>query len=413
MEKVRIGVIGLGGRGIHHACMLCEMPDAEVSAVCDVRIELAEKTVARIEELCGKRPEEYSDYMLMFKNVKLDAVVVATGWQMHIPIAIEAMKNGIPAGIEVGAASSVEECHMLLETYKQTGTWCMMLQNCNYGRNELALLNMAKQNVFGELVHLECGYEHDLRHSFAQGWERNHFRLDHNLHRNGDLYPMHGLGPMMKLLKINRGNRMVSLVSMSSKSRGVKDWAKNNLPADHHIHNKAINNGDVVNTIIKCSGGETILVTHDTALPRPYSRGGKVQGTHGIWAEANINSPSGTLSSSVHIEGKTTPHEWEDFLKFIETNDYEHPIWKEYIVGGIKSGHGGMDYLLLRAFIEDGVKKGLPPFDTYDTAVLKAISPLTEKSIALGGQPVEIPDFTNGKWLTPEPAIETKYNINI
>ncbi|MCL2159760.1 MAG: gfo/Idh/MocA family oxidoreductase, partial [Oscillospiraceae bacterium] len=201
-----------------------------------------------------------------------------------------------------------------------------------------------------------------------------------------------GLGPMMKLLKINNGNRFVSLVSISSKARGLKEWAKAHLPADHHIQDKTINQGDIITTVLKCANGETLLLTHDTTLPRPYSRGGRVQGTKGIWMEDN---------KSIYIENISPEHTWENFYDFIEKYGYEHPMWAEYKNAGIKeAGHGGMDYLVVREFIKSASQKTEPPIDTYEAALLCCITPLSEKSIALGSHPVEVPDFTRGLYMT-------------
>ena len=405
MNKIKVAVIGTGGRGTFHANLLSEMDDVEVTAVCDVYSDRVNNAAESVEKIGGKRANKYTDYNTLLESEVLDGVIIATSWQTHIPIAIAAMKRGIPAGIEVGGASSVDECAALVKVYEETGKFCMILQNCNYGREEMALLNMTKKGIFGDIVHLQCGYEHDLR-SIARSKENRHYRLEHYIYRNGELYPNHGLGPMMKLLNINRGNRMVSLVSVASKSLGLKAWAKNHLPPEHYIHDCTINQGDVVNTIIKCAGGETILLTHDTTLPRPYSRAGRVQGTKGIWYEDN---------KSIHIEGESPPHEWENFYEYIKKNDCEHSLWKEYFQLGVKEqGHGGMDYLVLRAFIEGGIINSQPPIDTYESALLSAITPLSEQSIALGGHPVAIPDFTGGKWIEPfvPPASKTKYYLN-
>jgi len=403
MEKIKIAVIGVGGRGRFHAEMLSGMADVEVTAVCDVYEDRVNGAADSVEKTGGKRPNTYSDYSALLKSESLDGVVIATSWQTHIPIAVAAMKAGVPAGIEVGGVASVEDCEMLVKTYEETGKFCMILQNCNYGREELALLNMAKKGVFGEIVHAQCGYQHDLR-GIARSKENRHYRLVHYINRNGEIYPNHGLGPMMKILNINRGNRMLSLVSVASKSRGLKEWAKNNLPPEHYLQTETINQGDIVNTIIKCSGGETILLTHDTTLPRPYSRGGRVQGTKGLWYEDN---------KSIYIEGESPDHTWEDFYAYIEKNDHEHPLWKEYFALGVEErGHGGMDYLVLRAFVEDGIKKSRPPIDTYESALLSVVTPLSERSIALGGQSVPVPDFTHGNWIIPVPGEKTKYSLN-
>jgi hypothetical protein len=414
MNKIKLAVIGTGGRGTFLARTLAEMNDVEITAVCDVYEDRVNHAAEQILKISGSKPDIYADYNALVQSQsqpnsnsqskKLDGVIIATSWQTHTDIAIAAMKAGLPVGMEVGGLASLDDCRNLVQAYEETGKFCMILQNCNYGREEMALLNMTKKGVFGEIVHVQCGYLHDLR-GVARSKENRHYRLDHYLHRNGEIYPNHGLGPMMKILNINRGNRMLSLVSVSSKAAGLKAWAKDNLPPEHFMQNAAVSQGDIVNTIIKCSGGETILLTHDTTLPRPYSRGGRVQGTKGLWYEDN---------KSIHIEGESPAHEWEDFYGYIKKNDYEHPLWKEYFKTGVKEeGHGGMDYLVLRAFIEDGILQNRPPIDTYESALLSVITPLSEKSIILGSRPVEIPDFTNGKWLAaPQIPGETKYGLN-
>ena len=397
MGKLKIGVIGVNGRGLGHVDMLCDMGtdsgfpyELRVSAVCDIYQDRADRAAASVKEKTGEAAAAYTDED-EFLDAKMDAVIIATGWQTHIPIAVKAMKKGIRPAIECGGSSSLWHCFELVSAYEQTKIPCMFLENCNYGREEMALLNMTEKGVFGELIHLQCGYQHDLRSGLAKSWEDRHYRLDHHLHRNGEFYPMHGLGPMMKLLKINNGNRLLSLVSVSSKARGIKAWAKEHLPPEHHIQDKLILEGDVITTVIKCSNGETLVLTHDTSLPRPYSRGGRVQGTKGIWMEDN---------RSVYIEGISPEHEWEDFYSFIEKNNYEHPMWQEYKNSGIKSGHGGMDYLVMREFVKSAANKSEPPVDTYEAALLTSITPLSEQSIMLGSHPVEIPDFTHGLYMT-------------
>jgi predicted dehydrogenase len=361
-----------------------------VVAVCDVYSDRAERAGTLVNEKTGVTPSVYTNENDFLNDSQLQAIIIATSWQTHLPIAIKAMKKGIRPGIECGGSSSLEQCFELVSVYEQTGIPCMFLENCNYGREEMALLNMTEKGVFGELIHIQCGYQHDLR-GIADSWERRHYRLDHHIHRNGEFYPMHGLGPMMKLLKINNGNRFTSLVSVSSKARGIKDWAKEHLPPDHHIHNKAINQGDIITTILKTSNGETVLLTHDTTLPRPYSRGGRVQGTKGIWMEDN---------KSIYIDGISPVHTWENFYDFIEKYGYEHPMWAEDKISGIKSGHGGMDYLVIQEFVKSVATMSEPPIDTYEAALLTSITPLSEKSIILGSQPVEVPDFTHGLYMT-------------
>jgi len=397
MKPLKIGVIGLGGRGTWLTRLLADMSAdnsfphlISVAALCDLEEKKAQEAADAVNEKTGASPLIFTNENDFLNPDILDAVIIATSWQTHIPLAIKAMKTGIRPGIECGGAASLAQCHDLVKTFEKTGIPCMFLENCNYGREEMALSVMCEKGVFGELIHLRCGYQHDLREYLTNCVDTGNFRLTHHLHKNADTYPMHGLGPMMKLLKINRGNRFVSLVSMSSKARGLNEYAREKYPAGHPLINKTVTQGDIVTTMLKCENGETLLLTHDTTLPRPYSRSGMVQGTKGIWMEDN---------RSICIEGMSPRDEWEDFYEFIEKNGYEHPVWDEYQKSGVKEGHGGMDYLVVKEFIKCSAEKSNPPIDTYDAAVLTSITPLSEKSIILGSQPVEVPDFTNGSYM--------------
>ncbi len=315
-------------------------------------------------------------------------------------IAIDALNAGLFVASEVGGASSVEECWELIRASKKANKSCMMLENANYGREELALLNMVKNNVFGEIIHCRCGYQHDLRPEVAMGHINHHYRLDNYMHRNGDVYPTHGAGPMAKILNINRGNRFTSLVSVASKSRGLGNWISENMPGSEH-DGFDFKQGDVVTTIIKCAHGETLVISHDTTLPRPYSRGGYVQGTKGLWMEENYK---------IYLDGISPEHKWEDFKPYLEK--YEHPLWKWFLDEGIKGGHGGMDYLVLRAFVESVLAGIETPIDVYDFATWAAITPLSENSIALGGAPQAFPDFTNGLYLVRPEEDCWKYSLS-
>jgi hypothetical protein len=275
----------------------------------------------------------------------------------------------------------------------------MMLENCCYGREELTVLNMIKKGMFGEIIHCEGGYEHDLRDEVALGHENRHYRLDNYMNRNGELYPTHELGPIAKYLNINRGNRMISLTAMSSKARGINAWIKENRGEDFENANFAFAQGDIVITCIKCAHGETIVLKHDTTLPRAYSRGNLVHGTKGIWSEDKC----GCMFDG-SCEGASWGHRFTDMNEFFP--EHEHPLWKDYTAVG---GHGGIDYLVMRGFVE-AVKAGTQtPIDVYDTASWMVISCLSEDSIAMGSMPVAIPDFTNGKWIKREPYVRSKY----
>ena len=404
---VRLGIIGLGGRGRGQTKTLIQMPDVEVTCVCDVyedRIKLGQDLIKEYRPYC---PDGETDYRKVICRDDVDAVCVFTSWETHIEIAVAAMKCRKKVAIEVGGATSVEECWKLVRAKEETGIECMMLENCCYGKEEMTLLNMVKQGLFGTLVHCQGGYQHDLRDEIGLGDINRHYRQRHFLQRNAELYPTHELGPICEYLSINRGNRMVSLVAMASKAAGLHEWLMENRK-DSPLANAQVNQGDIMTTLIKCANGETIVLTHDCTLPRPYSRGGRVQGTKGIWQEDN---------RGIYIDGRTVndpdswTHSWESDAPYME--EFKHPLWKEYEEFGLRGGHGGMDYLVLRAFIESVQKNECPPIDTYDTASWMVITALSEQSAAMGGMPVPIPDFTEGKWLQKRESVPTgEYVLN-
>lgn len=392
-KTVRLGVIGLGNRGILQTETLLQMPDIEIVAVCDVYEDRVQKGIDLVQKVTGNIPAGEQDFNKVIARNDIDAVCVFSSWETHIDICVRAMKAGKRVATEVGGACSLDECWKLVRAFEETGIECMILENCCYGIKEMTLLNMVRHGLFGEIVHCEGGYEHDLRDEIGNGDIDRHYRQGHFLARNGELYPTHELGPIAKYLKLNRGNRMVSLVSMASKSAGLHAWFMEHRP-DTDLCHRQVKEGDIVTTMIKCANGETILLVHDCTLPRPYSRGGRIQGTKGIWMEDN---------SSIFIEGKTPSdpsywtHRWESDKAYME--EFKHPLWKKYEEFGLRGGHGGSDYLVLRAFIESVQKGECPPIDTYDTASWMAITALSEQSIAMGSMPVPIPDFTEGRWL--------------
>ena len=390
-REISLGVIGLGSRGIPQLKVLLQMPDVRVTAVCDTY----EDRVAEGKALCvregGQEPAGTTDARELMQRADLDAVIIMTGWQTHISLAVQALRAGKPVGLEVGGAASMDECWRLVRTSEETGLGVMLLENCCYGREEMTLLRMVREGIFGELVHCQGGYQHDLRDEIGLGDVNRHYRQDHFRLRNGELYPTHELGPIAEYLDINRGNRMLSLTAMASKAAGQAAWMRENRPQKAE---DAYTQGDIVTTMIKCARGETILLTHDCTLPRPYSRGGRVQGSKGIWMEDN---------RSIYIDGRSPAdpthwtHRWESDAAYME--EYLHPLWKEYEQLGTRGGHGGMDYLVLRAFVESLQENKPFPIDVYDTAAWMAVTALSEDSIAMGSMPVAVPDFTDGRWM--------------
>lgn len=405
-KQLKVAVIGLGNRGHSLLSTILRIEDIEVSAVCDAFEDRCERTVKEVESVAGNTPFSASCYKEVLALDYIDAVVVSTSWADHISTAIDAMKAGKYVAVEVGGAYSLDECWQLVKTHEETGVPCMLLENCCYGREELMVLNMVKKGLFGEVVHCQGGYRHDLRKEVSNGKENRHYRLANYMHRNCDNYPTHELGPIAKVLNINRGNRMLSLTSMASKARGLHEYILREKGSDYYLANYQFAQGDVVTTTIMCAHGETIVLTLDTTLPRPYSRGFHVQGTKAMYMEDN---------NSLFIDGVHDKEEfsWKKNWNNVEQlrEEYDHPIWKGYNPDK-DAGHGGMDFLVLSAFFDSARKQVQTPIDVYDMAAWMSITTLSEQSVAMGGQPVAIPDFTNGKWINRKPSPEGKYCLD-
>lgn len=410
MKKLRLGLIGLGGRGESLIDTLGVLESAAVVRVADPYADRVASAQEKLFGLTGKRPAGTGDYHEILAAPDVDAVIVSTSWNAHADVAVEAMRAGKYVGLEVGGAYDLEDCWRLVRTHEETGTQLMMLENCCYGERELALLNMVKAGVFGKLVHCEGGYQHDLRGEITRGRQNRHYRFSNFLHRNGELYPTHELGPIAGLLDLNRGNRMLTLCSMASSARGLDAWIGEREPADSDLRQMSFAEGDVVNTLIKCAGGETILLTHDVSLPHPYSRLLKVEGTGGIYTECGDTV---FLWDNVkeHCTGDPEEeHQWEPFAPYLEK--YGHPLWKKYRQQGVQKGHGGIDFLALSAFAEAASAGAEPPIDVYDAASWMAVTCLSEQSVAMGGHPVPVPDFTRGKWIEARPRPRSVYSLD-
>lgn len=405
-KNINVAFSGLGLRGIGLMNLMLEtMPDVNIVALSDRYADRVEQAKNDVVTKRGNTPKGFLDYRELLALPEVDAVITPSNWESHIPVCLDAMKAGKAVATEVGGAYSIEQCWDLVKTHEQTGVPVMLLENCCYGETEMTVLNMIKKGLFGELIHAEGGYHHDLREQVALGNEQRHYRLNNYKHRNGEVYPTHELGPIAKWLSINRGNRMLSLAAFASKSRGINEWIRKNRGNDFENAEYTFALGDVVTTVIKCAHGETIVLTHDTSLPRPYSRGNLLQGTKGIWMEDK---------NGIFLDGISPrdgwDHKWESIDDYYDR--YRHPLWKWFREHGVEGGHGGMDYLVLRAFIESLQNGTKTPIDVYDMAAWMAITCLSEDSIAMGGQQVPIPDFTNGKWIDREPPVLNKYCLD-
>ncbi len=393
-KSVKIAVVGLGGRGrglLERSIIpACKEYGMEVKAVLDQYEDRTAAGADIVEGATGKRPRACKDRSEILTDPEIKAVIIATSWEQHIGLAIEVMKSGKYAAVEVGGAYALEDVWRLVYTSEETGMHCMLLENCCYGKRELMVLNMVRKGLFGKIVHCEGGYYHDLREEIVSGWEAKHYRLRNYIHRNCENYPTHELGPIGKLLNINNGNRMLSLTSTSSASFGLHEYVRERKDSSDALRSVRFSQGDVVTTVITCANGQTITITLDTSLPHVYSRGFTVCGTKGRYTEGTDS----IYLDGTHNELEMKPQEFYNNAQAYE-EDYMHDLWRDYAP---KGGHGGMDYLVISAFLE-AVKKGVkPPIDTYDTATYMAISVLSEESILKGSAPVAIPDFTRGKW---------------
>lgn len=407
-DVARLAFIGVGLRGQDHLAEALARKDVEVIAICDIQQRMIDMSKSMIEKSGKPMPKIVMDgpygYRQLLDNKDIDAVIISTPWEWHAIMSLDAMNSGKYVGCEVMTGATVEECWQLVQASEKTGMPLMMLENVCYRRDVMAVMNMVRQGIFGELIHLQGGYQHDLRDvkfndgikpygggvEFGEkGFSEAQWRTQYSVNRNGDLYPTHGIGPIAMMLNINKGNKFNQLTSYASKTRGLHNYIVEKGGENHPNAKVNFKLGDVVTTMIKCANEETILLQHDTSLPRPYSLGFRVQGTNGIWMDVN---------KSIYIEGQSKQeHRWEDAKDWLDK--YDHPLWKKYEKEATSAGHGGMDWFVFNAFVEAVKRKTKTTQDVYDAVTWSAITPLSELSVQNGGETVDFPDFTNGKWM--------------
>jgi predicted dehydrogenase len=397
IDPVRVGFVGVGGMGSTHVQNYLNIEGVQIKAVCDIVPAKVERIQKWVVDAGQPKPGSYSngpwDFARMCETEDLDLVMNATPWEWHVPVCVAAMKNGKHAVTEVPAAMSLDDCWELVETAEKYGKHCQMMENCCYDRIELMTLNIVRQGVLGEVLHAEAGYLHDLRGVKFSSEGEGLWRRAWSQKLNGNLYPTHGLGPVAQCMNINRGDAFDFLVSMSSPTRGLHEYAAAQFGPDSPQAKERFVLGDLNTSLIRTKLGRTIILIHDTNLPRPYNRINLVQGTKGLahkWPDR------------IYIEGRSTRvDQWDDFEKFAA--QFEHPLWKAIAARGAGRGHGGMDY------IEDyrliwSLRKGEPlDQDVYDAAAWSAIVGASCESVARLSKPVAIPDFTRGKWKTNPP----------
>ena len=398
--KIRVAVIGLN-RGLTHVSSCLGIEFAEVVAVCDLREDRARHAAEVCEKKGRKRPAIYSGteniWEKMVAREDIDVVYIATPWAWHVPMALKTMEQGKHAFIEVSAAVTVDECWQLVDTSERMQKHCLILENCCYGENELFVLNLARQGVFGKLTHAECAYLHDLRGVlFSLGTEGD-WRRDYHRQYDGNLYPTHGLGPVAQYLGVGRGDQFKFLVSMSSPELGLRQYRDERKPnGGRHAAEKYIC-GDMNTSIIKTELGRTIMIQHDVVSPRPYSRINALYGTGGTFfdypARLALNEPK---QFGLKADGA---HEWlnEADLKMMREK-FSHPLWLKLQDRAKGGGHGGMDYVMCYRHL-DCLRQGITPDSVvYDAAAWSSIIEISSLSVATGSMPVAIPDFSRGLW---------------
>jgi hypothetical protein len=410
---LKLAMIGVGLRGQNHLDLLLRRNDVDLVAICDIDERMLTSSKQMISKAGKKMPAIFTGDLYAWKKMLdtggIEAIIIATPWEWHKEMIIGALESGVKyVGTEVMLGITMQDHWDVVKAKEKYNGHVMMLENVCYRRDVMAILNMVRQNIFGELIHLQGGYQHDLRevkfndgvNAYGHGCEigekarsEARWRTHHSIYRDGDLYPTHGIGPIAHTININRGNRFISLCSFSSKARGLHEHVVKTCGESHPNAKITFKLGDVVTTNIKCANGETILLQHDTNLPRPYSLAFRVQSTNGLWMD---------LNQSIHVEGKSKPHTWDAQKDWLEK--YDHPLWAKYSKDAAGAGHGGMDFFVIHSFIESAKRKLPTQMDVYDAAAWSAITPLSEHSIEMGNQTVEFPDFTSGQWMYRKPV---------
>ena len=397
-KPVRIGVVGTGNRGCSLLNNLLGMDEVEFPALCDIKPENLARAKEMVKRSGRPEPDGYSDSEHSFEKLMarddIDAVIIATYWQWHAPMAVCGMKMGKYVGVEVPAAITVDECWDLVNTHEETGIPCMMLENWSFRRDNLAVLNMVRRGLFGEMVHCHCAHSHDcIDHWFFDPQGNMRWGGEFLVNRNCDQYPTHSQGPVLSWLDINRGDRYATVTSTATASKGINAYFARKFGPEHPNAKRKYKQGDIVTSTVRTEKGRSVVINYDMQLPRPYDNRWMFQGTLGIYNEQR---------ESVYIEGKSPAyHQWEPFPPYQDKHD--HPWYKALDDQGGGGGHGGTDYLELKLFVEAVRNKTQTPIDVYDSATMSSIVGLSEQSIAARGTPVECPDFTRGKWKTRKP----------
>ncbi len=393
---VRVGFVGCGLQGTEHIKNLLDIDGVELRAVCDIMPEKTERARKLAKEAGKPEPKAFTngprDFERLCAEENLDLVYTATPWEWHVPVMMAAMKNGKHVATEVPAAQTVLDCWKLVETAEKLQRHCIMMENCCYDRPEMMVLHMVRKGLFGEAMHAEVGYQHDLREVKFETRDEGLWRRAHATRLNANLYPTHGLGPAAQAMDVNRGDQFDYLVAMAGHSRGLQDFQREHLPADDPRRKERYVLGDVHTAMIKTKLGKTIYLVHDTNLPRPYARYNGFQGSKGIYSG---------FPPRFYFDGQTPAHRHKPLEDFAA--EWDHPLWKADRVINARNGHGGMDFLEDLRLIEC-LQQGRPTdYDVYDAAAWSCMVDLTAKSVAARSKAIDVPDFTRGRWQSRPP----------
>ncbi len=420
IKNVRVAFIGLGMRGGDAVRRFTHIDGATIVGLADPDKGYLKNAVNRVRSVKGeeaakalKTYDTEEGWKKLCEDPDIDLVYICTPWEMHVPMAVYAMENGKHAVMEVPATLSLDECWLMVNTAEKTRKHCMMIENCNYDFFEMAVNNMAREGLFGEVLHAEGAYIHDLRSLYHRGY-KNDWRFKECMYRDGNPYATHGLGPIAHIMNIHRGDRMTHLVSLGTRELGMTAYNKEKAGKNCALKDSPFRMADMNTTIIRTAKGKTIMLQHDVTSPRPYSRLFTISGTQGFaqkypglpkeWCSgAIVNTEGLTVGTGSDFNGLSFEPNSHGFLSVKERDamieKYQHPIIREY---GKKArqvgGHGGMDFIMDCRLIYC-LNNGLPlDQDVYDAAEWSCIADLTQKSAENNGMPVVVPDFTRGAW---------------
>ena len=385
-------LIGLGQRGYNLSRdLFSKSAELNVVSICDIYEDRLERAAELYVKAGKEKPLCFTNYKDALNVAKIDVAMIFSDWNTHAEIAIYCMEKGIPVGSEVGCEYTLENCYNLVRTQERTGTPYMLMENCCWDKEEMLVTAMARKGMFGTIVHCQGSYSHDLRREIVYGHVKRHYRFDNYLNRCCDQYPTHDLGPIAKILDINRGNRILTVSSFATKSVGLEEYIKTLPDATDEMKNARFKQGDIVTSVLTCANGETIVLRIDTCLPRFYSRDFTIRGTKGMYT---VDTNSFFFDGQEH--GYNKKEQFNNAENYYE--EFLPKIWKEATPEVLAAGHGGMDYHCYTTFF-NAIKNNLPmPVDVYDSATWQAVSVLSELSVINGGAPQQMPDFTNGKW---------------